>query len=420
MIGLILLAVAGLAFAVTAQRLDRWSIGAPIVFLVVGVLLGPGVTDLLTVPVSGEPVKLVTEVALVLLLFTDASAVSITKVERDAFVPVRLLFIGLPLTVGLGALLAHAVLPGITWAMAALIATILSPTDAALSVPVVSDRAVPIRVRRALNIESGLNDGIATPVVVLLIAVVAGHDASGHGQTSGALRSIAIALLVAVVVGVAGGRLVDWAGSRGMMTVLSGQLAVLVLALLAYAVALQIGGNGFVSAFVAGLIFGTVTRHERPESAEFTETTGLFLSFVVWALFGAALLGPMLTRPLQPGPILLALLLLTVGRILPVRLAMAGSRWHRSTVAFVGWFGPRGLASVVFLLIAAEELHLDSLDLPLVQAATWTIGLSVLLHGLTARPLVARYARAVVAAPDAPESAPIPQPRFRRRSLVQQ
>ena len=417
MTGFILLGVVSAVYALTASRLDRWSVGAPLVFVVVGALLGPGVLDQLSVPAHAEPVKLVTESTLALLLFADASTVVIRKDEGDVLVPVRLLLIGLPLTIALGALLAHLIVPGASWAMAGLIATILAPTDAALSLPVLTNRRVPIPVRRALNIESGLNDGIATPVVVLMIALVAGTEPPGQTDAPGAFRAIVVAVLVAVVVGAAGGWLVRRAKAREMTTPTSEQLAVLTLALLSYVAAVEYDGNGFVAAFVAGLCFGPMSRHGLEEATEFTETTGMFLSFVVWALFGAALTGPLLTRSWHGAPILFALLALTVGRMLPVALALAGSGLQRSTAAFMGWFGPRGLASVVFLLIAVEKLHLEELNEPVVETVVWTITLSVLLHGLTAGPWSRRYARAISAVPGAVELAAGPEPRVRRRAV---
>jgi NhaP-type Na+/H+ or K+/H+ antiporter len=418
MSGLILLGVVTALYAVTASRLDRWSIGAPIVFMAVGALLGPGVLDLLQVPAHGEPIKLVTEFTLALLLFADASTVVIPRSGSGVLVPVRLLVIGLPLTLGLGTLLARAVVPGVDWAMAGLIATILAPTDAALSLPVVTNRKVPMRVRRALNIESGLNDGIATPIVVLMIALVAGEEPPGQTDAPGAFRSIAIAVLVAVLVGVTAGWLVRRAKERGLTTQTSEQLAVITLAPLTYIAAVQYDGNGFVAAFVAGLCFGAVSRRTLADATEFTETTGMFMSFVVWALFGATLVGPLLTSSWHGGPILFALLALTVGRLLPVALALAGSGLQRSTTAYLGWFGPRGLASVVFLLIAAEELHLDELHDPLVETVVWTIALSVLLHGLSAGPLSHRYAHAIAQAPPGTiELAVGEEPRLRRRAL---
>ena len=417
MTGLILLGVVTALYALTASRLDRWSVGAPLLFVGVGALLGPGALDLLIVPVHGEPVKLVTELTLALLLFADASTVVIRRNDDDVAVPVRLLLIGLPLAIGLGTVLAHLVVPGAGWAMAGLIATILAPTDAALSLPVITNRKVPIRVRRALNIESGLNDGIATPVVVLMIALVAGQEPPGQSDAPGAFSAIAVAVLVAVILGAAGGWLVRRAKARGMTTPTSEQLAVITLALLSYGAAVEYDGNGFVAAFVAGLCFGALSRHRVEEATEFTETTGMFLSFVVWALFGAVLVGPLLTQSWHGAPILFAVLALTVGRMLPVAVALAGSGLQRSTKAFMGWFGPRGLASVVFLLLAVEELGLDDLNSPLVETVVWTITLSVLLHGLTAGPWSHRYARAISAVPGAVELAEGTEPRLRRRAV---
>lgn len=417
MTGFILLGIVTALYALTASRLDRWSVGAPLVFVAVGAVLGPAVFDVLSVHLEAEPVKLLTELTLALLLFADASTVVLSSKGGDVLVPVRLLIVGLPLTIALGALLAHLIVPGADWAMAGLIATILAPTDAALSLPVLTNRKVPIPVRRALNIESGLNDGIATPVVVLMIALVAGQERPGQTDAPGALRAIAVAVLVAVILGAAGGWLVRRAKARAMTTPTSEQLAVVTLALLSYVAAVEYDGNGFVAAFVAGLCFGAMSRHGVEEATEFTEITGMFMSFVVWALFGATLTGPLLTSSWHLAPILFALLALTAGRMLPVALALAGSGLQRSTTAFMGWFGPRGLASVVFLIIASEELHLEELHEPVVETVVWTITLSVLLHGLTAGPWSRRYARAISAVPGAVELVVGPEPRVRRRAV---
>ena len=417
MIGLISLGVVTVLYAIAARRLDTWSVGAPLVFLATGALLGPAGLDLLGIPADGEPVTLVTEFTLALLLFADASTVVVRRHEGDVAVPVRLLLIGLPLTILLGTLLAHQIVPGLGWATSALIATILAPTDAALSLPVVTNPKVPIRVRRALNIESGLNDGIATPLVVLGIALVAGHERPAAAGGPGPAAEILIAVAVAVVLGAAGGWLLRTAKERGSTTLTSEQLAVVTLAPLSYVTAVSFEGNGFVAAFVAGLVFGAASRRVATEATEFAETTGLFLSFAVWALFGAVLVGPLITAPWSASVILYAVLMLTVGRILPVGLALVGSRLQPSTVAFMGWFGPRGLASVVFLLLTLEELRLETVHDPLVETVVWTITLSVLLHGLTAGPGSAWYARAIAARPQAYELAPGVEPRLRRRAI---
>ena len=341
------------------------------------------------------------------------------EVEDDARLPARLLLVGLPLTMALGAIGAKVLIPGAGWAEAALIASILAPTDAALGLAVVTNVAVPVRIRRALNVESGLNDGIATPFVTLFLALVLTEEGLGSGGwVADAAKEIGLALLAAAAVGVLGGALAVAARRRGWTSVISDQLVVLALALLAYLGAVAIGGNGFVAAFVGGLLFGSSTASRMHEAVEFTETVGLFASFFVWTVFGALFVGPLVTGDIEPIAILYAVVSLTLVRMVPVAAALAGTGLRRDTVAFMGWFGPRGLASVVFMLIAFEELHSSGPAADaIVELATWTILLSVVAHGLSAGPLARSYGRRVNAAGDVPELVEAPEPRIRRRSI---
>ncbi|NTW41468.1 MAG: sodium:proton antiporter, partial [Cellulomonadaceae bacterium] len=361
----------------------------------------------------------ITEITLALLLFADAATVRFRDVEDDASLPSRLLFIGLPLTIALGSVLAYLLSPGAGWAAAALVATILAPTDAALGLAVVTNRAVPVRIRRALNVESGLNDGLATPFVTLFLAMVISEESSGtEGWVLSALSEIGLAVLAAAVVGLGGGWLVGWARAHGGTSAVSEQLAVLALALLAYTGSVAVGGNGFVAAFLGGLLFGQATKGRLDAPVEFTETVGLFMSFFVWALFGAVCVGPVLTGTMSTMAVVYAVLSLTVVRIVPVGLSLLGVGLRRDTWLFMGWFGPRGLASVVFTLVALGELEQDSAQMtPLVEVATWTILLSVVAHGLTAGPWAARYGARMSSLSDVPELAPAGEQRVRTRAL---
>jgi sodium/hydrogen antiporter len=420
MTGLTILAVVFAVYALVAGRLDRLSITAPMVFMVAGGILGPGGTDLLKVSFSNETTLTLTEITLALLLFADAATVPFRDVEDDASLPSRLLFIGLPLTMVLGTVLAYLMEPGIGWAAAALVATILAPTDAALGLSVVTNRAVPARIRRALNVESGLNDGLATPFVTLFLAIVVSEESSGtKGWALAALTQIGLAVAAALAVGLAGGWLVSWARAHGWTSGASEQLAVLSLAVLAYTGSVAIGGNGFVAAFLGGLLFGQATKGRLDGPVEFSETIGLFMSFFVWTLFGALFVGPVLAGHTSWTAITYAVLSLTVVRMLPVALSMLGLGLRRSTWLFMGWFGPRGLASVVFTLVALEDLQSGSApQTTLVQVATWTILLSVVAHGVTAGPLAARYGARTSALGDVPEMAPAHEQRIRRRALT--
>ena len=295
--GLTILAVVFICYALIASKLDRWWITAPMVFVAAGALLGPAGVEILPVALDKEAALTITELTLALLLFADASGVRLRAVEGDRTMPERLLFIGLPLTVIAGALLAQWMFADMTWATALLVATILAPTDAALGLAVVTDRAVPVRIRRALNVESGLNDGIMTPFVTLFIAVVASEEGlSAHDWGIEALTQIGLAICAAIIVGLVGGKALLFASDKGWTSEVSQKLAVLALALLSYGGAVAIGGNGFVAAFVAGILFGAATNGKLDGSVEFTETLGLFTSFFVWSVFGAIFVGPILTH----------------------------------------------------------------------------------------------------------------------------
>jgi NhaP-type Na+/H+ or K+/H+ antiporter len=295
----------------------------------------------------------------------------------------------------------------------------LAPTDVALGLAVVTNTAVPVRIRRALNVESGLNDGIATPFVTLFIAIVAAEEAIGETAWGlAALTQVGLAIVAAVAVGSLGGKLLALANDHGWTSGVSDQVAILALALLAYQGSVAIGGNGFIAAFAGGILFGAATRGRLAAPVEFTETLGLAGSFLVWSLFGALFVGELLTQDLAARPVVYAVLSLTVIRMVPVAIALMGTQLRPATVAFMGWFGPRGLASVVFTLLALEEIEHGGGAAMLLQTVTWTILLSVVLHGLSASPLAARYGASIAKAGQIPEKAPAGEPRIRLHDLA--
>jgi sodium/hydrogen antiporter len=417
--GLIALGLVAVAYTAMASKLDRWWISGPMIFVTAGAILGPAGLNVLPLAASNETVLIVTELTLALLLFSDASTVRLRDVEGDASLPSRLLFIGLPLTILAGTLIAFAMFPDVGWGAAALIAAILAPTDTALGTAVVTNKAVPVRIRRALNVESGLNDGIATPFVTLFIAVVAAEEDLGETAWGlEALKQIGFALAVAAAVGYIGGKLITLSQDRGWTSAVSEQIAILALALLAYQCAVAIGGNGFVAAFAGGIFFGAATKRRLREPVRFTETLALTASFLVWSIFGALFVGELLTHGISLAPLGYAVLSLTIIRMVPVVIALIGTSLRPSTVAFMGWFGPRGLASVVFTLIALEEFeHADGGSL-LVQTATWTILLSVVLHGLSAAPLANSYGTSIGTSGHLPERESAAEPQIRLRDLT--
>ncbi|TDD64936.1 sodium:proton antiporter [Jiangella aurantiaca] len=401
MTGLAVLAVVFIGYSAVAARLGRWSITAPMVFIAAGALIGPHGLGILDVATDVEAVKIIAEVTLALILFADASSLRWREVRLDATLPARLLLLGFPLTVLAGAMAGWWLIPAAGWATAALAASMLAPTDAALGLGVFTDRSVPARIRRALNVESGLNDGLATPLVTLFLAVVVAAEGAGpDGWVAESARELGTAIAVGALIGLGAGHLISGARRREWTSPMSERLAVLATALLSYTTAVAAGGNGFVAAFAAGILFASASAGRLREATEFTEDLGLFASYLIWALFGALLVAPVLTHEIHPSAIVYALVSLTLVRLVPVALALAGTGLRPGSIAFMGWFGPRGLASVLFTLIVFESFEAGGLASErLVEVATWTILLSVIAHGLTAGPLAAAYGRAVADAP---------------------
>jgi NhaP-type Na+/H+ or K+/H+ antiporter len=338
-------------------------------------------------------VRAIAEITLALVLFSDASRVNLGALRHDAGVPSRLLFVGLPLTVALGCAVALAVFSGVDGWLALVIAASVAPTDAALGAPIMDDDRIPARVRRILNVESGLNDGIATPVVAFAIVGAASVTHVAGATTIGAaVADLALGAVTGAASGVVGGWLLRLADAVSWASPSFRPIAVLGVALFAYTAAVNAGGNGFVAAFIGGMAFGSVTVTRREEGLELTTDSGTLGSVVVWFIFGA-LLWPVLEQ-VSWTTFVYAALSLTVVRMVPVALALVGSGLDRVTVLVVGWFGPRGLASVVFALIAYDSL--DSAD---AHRALSTISvvvlLSVLAHGVSARPVASWYARRI-------------------------
>jgi NhaP-type Na+/H+ or K+/H+ antiporter len=394
-------AAAALALAIVvvwgalSGRLERTDLTAPIVFVTAGVALDlTGILDLGDLTDLAGPIRLLAELTLVMVLFSDASRVRLTELRADTGLYVRLLLVGLPLAVLFGVGLAAVLLPGSPdiWLLI-LVGAALAPTDAALGVPVIANRAVPSRIRRALNVESGLNDGIATPVVLAAIAGVAmAEQLTRASSAGGILLSLGLGLLSGLVVGAGGGWLVRTARGRGWVDESFGGPTVLALALLAFVAAVAVDGNGFVAAFVGGLAFRNACGQRTEREVSYVEQSGGALSLVVWLLFGAVVV-PIVVDRLDWRTALYAVLSLTAVRMVAVVVAMVGSGFRPATVAFVGWFGPRGLASVIFALIAVEEL--GSVVDQAVAFIGLTVLLSVLAHGVSAHPLAVRYGAAV-------------------------
>lgn len=383
-----ILALALLVYSTVAGRIERSWASAPIVFVALGLLLGPLGLNTVTFPASGRLLQGLAELTLAMVLFADAAGADLGELRRNWRIPGRLLLIGLPLTIALGAAVALLVYPSLMLLEVALLAAILAPTDAALGAPVVGNPDVPAPIRESLNFESGLNDGICVPVVLILLGYATGLQVE-HGSVAHVsivvVEEIGIGALTGYAVTYFGMRLMTHADQRGWISHHWLDVPALAAAAACFALAQALGGSGFIACFVGGLLLST--RRERARALlGGAETAGRVLAMLTWVLFGWGI-APMVWERLGWQAALYAVLSLTVIRMLPVWLCLAGSPLTRAERLFVGWFGPRGLASVVFAIIVANG------RLPGHEALMTTIGatvlLSVLLHGVSATPLSA-------------------------------
>lgn len=385
-----------ICWSLVAGRLERLDMTGPMLFVVVGLLLCNGPWAVLDVSIETSSVHGLAEITLALLLFADAARVDPRDLGHSAGLPVRLLAVGLPLTFAAGFGVAALLFTDLPWELAALLGAVLAPTDAALSSSVVSDPSLPQTIRRSLNVESGLNDGIATPVVTAFIAAAATllgagtfDDTASSAGAGAAVVDLVGGVAIGVIVGYLGGSALSATRARRWIDHGGGRIVALMLAVLAFLVAEETGVNYFVAAFVAGLAFRAGVGPEEEEVTELPELIGQILALAVWFVFGAALLWEALEL-VDWRVALYSVLSLTVVRMVPVAIAMAGAGYSGSETMFIGWFGPRGLASVVFGLLIVEELPVED---PAVRTVVATIALTVLLsvlaHGVSARPLTA-------------------------------
>jgi len=386
---LAILAMFVFLYSLASGGLERTPINGALVFTTFGLALGPLGLGVLSLNVDKEGLRTLAELTLALVLFTDAANANLGVLKRSFHIPQRLLLIGLPLTILLGFGVGVFLFDGLTLFEVAILATMLAPTDAALGKAVVTNEAVPSNIREGLNVESGLNDGICVPILFVFLALAAGTSGEG-GTTALALKLVAEAIGIGLAVGVGFTYLGVWQirqfAERGWITETWQQLPVAALAVACFAVAQLLGGSGFIACFAGGLLFGSLEEHHKERLLLAAEGTGDTLALITWVVFGAAVIGQSVGS-FSWEVVLYALLSLTVVRMLPVFLALAGMNIRADEKLFMGWFGPRGLASIVFAVIVLNE-HLPGGG-TIAMTVVCTIVLSVVAHGLSANPLVA-------------------------------
>lgn len=413
---LLIVAVIFIGVALTSHLLQRWSISTPAAVVAIGFLIGVSPLKEFDPNLASSVIRTVAEVTLALMLFHDASRIGLSNLRGRERLPGRLLLIGLPIMIVLGTVVAHLMIPSLGWIGAALAATMLAPTDAALGEQVVTDERLPGWLRQGINVESGLNDGLSVPVFLVLIELATTTQSWTPGVLGSELaRLIGIGVLAGAVFGGVGSLLVRGAAKRDLMLASWSQYAVLGIALASYVSAAVLGGSGFIGAFVGGLFFGGAAREQGEEAMRLIGGVGTVMDTVAFLLLGVVMV-PSLLGLLSWQIVLYAVLSLVVIREVSVGIAMLGTKAAPQTTAFIGWFGPRGLATVVFtmMLLDSTVAHKDVIA----TIAVTGVVLSVYAHGFTAPWLSGVYATWYESfssrADGQPELAQVSQPPLRR------
>ena len=383
-----ILAAVVLAYSAIAGQVARSWLSGPILFVAAGLAIGPSGLNILRLEITANDLRVLAEAALAMVLFTDAAHADYSVIRRARGLPERLLLIGLPLTIVLGFLTALATFPGLDLFAAALLASLLAPTDAALGAPVVTNPAIPAETREALNFESGLNDGICVPVVIILLDLALGTEVKHSGIAHAILvivEEIGLGLVTGVVVAAIAAWFLQLAIRYGWISEHWLHVPVVALAALCFTAAQALGGSGFIACFVGGLLFGYLS-DRREDLVSGAASTGEVLAMLTWVAFGGPILSKLLGY-MTWSMLLYAVLSLTAIRIVPVFLCLAGTGMSVGAKLFIGWFGPRGLASIVFAVIVFDA-GVPGKETIAVTAAL-TVLLSVVAHGASANPLIA-------------------------------
>ena len=399
---LAVLALFIMVYSSVAGAVERRWVSGPIVFTCFGLLIGPAGFALLDWETDRELIRNLAEVTLAMVLFTDAAGADVRVLKNTSGVPARLLLVGLPLTIALGFAVGAVLIDSPSLFAIAVLATILAPTDAALGKAVITNEAVPDEVRQSLNVESGLNDGICVPVLLLFLALAL--DTTGDmGPLPLAAKlvfeQIGIGLAVGLVLTFNAVRLLKYARYRQWLTKTWTQIPIFALALSCFSVAQYLGGSGFIAAFSGGLLMAfmekDLSKKVKEEYLLTSEGAGDTLALITWVTFGAAVVGQAIGY-FSWTILLYSFLSLTVIRMLPVFLCLTGSGIDTEGKLFIGWFGPRGLASIVFAVMVVNSGLPDSG--PLAMTVVCTIVLSIVAHGVTANPWAQSYGKRRLAA----------------------
>jgi len=383
---IVILASFTFLYSTVAGAIERTWISGAMIFTAFGLLIGPLGLDLISFKADAETIRTLAELTLALVLFTDAAGADLVVLRKTEALPTRLLLIGLPLTIVLGFGVAALFFPKLSILEVALLATMLAPTDAALGKAVVINETVPASVRQGLNVESGLNDGICVPILFVFLAFATGKAGEGSAWQLALVliaKEIGIGLAVGLLITLLAGWLLKFAWQRHWLTETWIQIPIVTLALICFATAQLAGGSGFIAAFSGGLLFGALAKQHRDDFLRAAEGTGDTMALITWVIFGSAVVGHAMGH-FNWVILLYAILSLTLIRMLPVFFALAGLNVSTEAKLFMGWFGPRGLASIVFAVIVVNANVPNSG--PIAMTVVCTIMLSIIAHGVSANP----------------------------------
>jgi len=380
-------------YSAFAGKLEKTIFSGPVVYMSFGLICGSMGFGILNIDVKNIELRMLADITLALFLFSDAASANLNILRKNIHLPRRMLLLALPLIILMGFGAGILIFDNLTLFEVAILATMLAATDAALGKAVITNEAVPVHIRESLNAESGLNDGICVPILFLFIALAIGTDVQGSNlglALTLVLEEIGIGLVVGLSLTYLGTVILKYCWKKGWITDLWGQIPVVTLSVTCFTVAQNLHGSGYIAAFTGGILFGFLAEKPKHELLNSAEGTGEALALVTWVIFGAAVVGQTF-KFFTWEVVLYAILSLTVIRMLPVYLSLTGTGVDNKSKLFLGWFGPRGLASIVFAIIVLNE------DIPggeiLAVTVVCTVFLSIIAHGLSANPLVRRYSR---------------------------
>jgi NhaP-type Na+/H+ or K+/H+ antiporter len=410
-------------YSLAAKRLSTTLVTGPMLFTAVGVMIGPKAFDLVDLTLSNDDVELLLNTTLAVVLFVDATHINLTSMRRGWSGPARLLLLSFPAMLVFGYAIGWALFPSLGIFAVAAIATILAPTDAALGQAVITNPKVPLGIRQTLSVESGLNDGLALPVLITILAVAQADAAAdpAHVLVDELVKEVGFGLLAGLGIGLLATGAI-WTAKRMSLPITGVAVSVASLgALVAAAGAAQaMGGSVLIAAFVAGLAVAPQIQSFGHEASAFSEEVVVILTLLAFVVFGGGILSSQLSS-LSWQVALYAILSLAVLRPLAVAVGAIGSGATTQTIAFVGWFGPRGLASILFVAVIVRKApDLDGLA-TILSVMTWTVAASIVAHGLTAWPGSNAYARWATRNPelieDGPEHRTLPEDALRQRTV---